>query len=132
MSGIFTLEINSREWNQAIDITSEVNRLVAKSRVEEGVCHIYVPHTTAAVTVNESADPTVAADILDQLTRVAPAKATYLHREGNSDAHIKSTMVGVSQAVLITGGRLLLGTWQGIFFCEFDGPRRRKIFVKIV
>lgn len=126
------MEINSRERTQAIDITREVSRLVADSGVGEGICHLYVPHTTAAVTINESADPDVAADILGGLARLAPSDRSYLHSEGNSDAHIKSTLVGVSQSLPVAGGRLLLGTWQGIFFCEFDGPRKRKIFVKVV
>lgn len=131
-AGFYTIDINSRERIQAIDITPEVSRLVADSGVGDGICHLYVPHTTAAVTINESADPAVAVDILGGLARLAPSDRPYLHREGNSDAHIKSTLVGVSQSVPVAGGRLLLGTWQGIFFCEFDGPRKRKIFVKVI
>ncbi|MCL6638526.1 MAG: secondary thiamine-phosphate synthase enzyme YjbQ [Firmicutes bacterium] len=130
-SPVNTLEVATRERTQFVDITPEVSRLVAESGVKEGVCHLYVPHTTAAVTINENADPAVAADILTQLNKVIPFQDAYRHSEGNSAAHIKSSLVGANLAVPVSGGRLLLGTWQGIYFCEFDGPRRRKVLVKV-
>ena len=101
-------------------------------KATEGLCLIYVPHTTAAVTINESADPDVAADILKALDRLVPWEAGYRHREGNAAAHIKSTLMGASQWVGVEGGRPVLGTWQGIFFCEFDGPRSRQVHVRYV
>lgn len=115
-----------------MDITGEVGRIVSQCGVKEGICHLYVPHTTAGLTINENADPTVAADMLMELNKVIPFDDGYRHGEGNSAAHIKSSLMGVSLAVLITGGRLLLGTWQGIYFCEFDGPRQRRVLVKVV
>ena len=101
-------------------------------KATEGLCLIYVPHTTAAVTINESADPDVAADILKALDRLVPWEAGYRHREGNAAAHIKSTLMGASQWVAVEAGRPILGTWQGIFFCEFDGPRSRQVHVRYV
>ena len=126
----FTVRTRSR--NELIDITSEVQRIVSKSGVDEGICVVYVPHTTAGVTVNENADPSVAVDIRNTLSKLVPAGAGYSHLEGNADSHIKSTIVGPSITLIVTGGRILLGTWQGIFFCEFDGPRTRKVYVKVV
>ena len=129
---IFTLEVATRERTQLIDITTEeVARLVSGSGVDEGICHLYAPHTTAALIINENADPTVVTDILTQLNKQIPFQDVYQHAEGNSAAHIKSTLAGVNQAVFISGGRLVLGAWQGIFFCEFDGPRHRRVLVKI-
>jgi len=114
-----------------IDVTRKIAESVEKSGIKEGTCTIYVPHTTAAVTINEGADPSVKADVINTLNRLVPFEADYSHMEGNSAAHIKSTLVGVSRTVPITGGGLALGTWQSIFFCEFDGPRRRRILVTI-
>ncbi|MBC7106619.1 MAG: YjbQ family protein, partial [Firmicutes bacterium] len=122
-----TLSVTSYERSQLIDVTSEVNLVVARSGVREGICHLYVPHTTAGVTVNENADPSVPQDILERLAILAPREGRYRHAEGNADAHIKASLVGTSQTVPVAGGRLLLGTCQGVFFCEFDGPRRRKL-----
>jgi secondary thiamine-phosphate synthase enzyme len=127
-----TLSVASHERNQFIDVTPEVNRVVAKSGIREGVCHLYVPHTTAGVTINENADPSVPQDILERLNVLAPREGRYRHTEGNADAHIKATLVGASQTVPVAEGRLLLGTWQGVFFCEFDGPRRRKLVVRVM
>jgi secondary thiamine-phosphate synthase enzyme len=121
------LSIKSRSRTELIDITHEVQAAANKSGVQSGICMIYVPHTTAAVTINENADPTVRADILKVLNQVIPFEANYGHLEGNSAAHIKATLVGASELVALEGGKLQLGTWQGIFFCEFDGPRQRKV-----
>ena len=114
------------------DITSVVNDIVAKSGVESGVCYIFVPHTTAGVMVNEHADPDVVKDIIMQLDAMVPQHEGYRHREGNSPAHIKAMLIGDSETLFIEENRLVLGTWQGIFFGEFDGPRNRHIYVKIV
>lgn len=126
----FTVETSSRE--ELKDVTSKVKEIVKGSQVQNGVCTLYVPHTTAAITINESADPDVARDIVDKLTELIPRGKGYRHREGNADSHIKSTLVGNSARVLIENGKLQLGTWQGIFFAEFDGPRSRKIDRKSV
>jgi secondary thiamine-phosphate synthase enzyme len=127
-----TLTVASHERNQFIDVTPEVNLVVARSGIREGMCYLYVPHTTAGITVNENADPSVPQDILERLSILAPREGRYRHTEGNADAHIKATLVGVSQTVPVSGGKLLLGTWQGVFFCEFDGPRRRKLVVRVM
>ncbi|OQA08197.1 MAG: hypothetical protein BWY65_01578 [Firmicutes bacterium ADurb.Bin373] len=129
---VYTLEVATKERTQLVDITAEVNRIIAKSGVLEGTCRLFVPHTTAGLTINENADPTVPADILTKLNKLIPFEDGYRHSEGNSAAHIKSSLTGVSLLVLVTGGRVLLGTWQGVFFCEYDGPRRRKVLVKVV
>ncbi len=117
---------------ELIDITSEIERLVEEAGFQEGVCYLHVPHTTAGITVNEGADPSVRRDIIHTLQKIVPRDAGYAHMEGNSDAHIKSSLVGTSTFVLIEQGRLQLGTWQSIFFCEFDGPRHRRVAVKIM
>lgn len=114
---------------ELIDITSDIQQLVKSSGVKDGYCMLYVPHTTAAVTINESADPSVREDILMILNQMVPWKAPYRHLEGNSPAHVKSTLVGASELIAIENSRLVMGTWQGIFFGEFDGPRTRKIHV---
>ncbi len=112
-------------------MTSDIQDVVRSSGVEQGYCLVYVPHTTAGVTINESADPAVKADILMVLNEMVPWKADYRHMEGNSPAHVKSTLVGTSELIPIEAGRLSLGTWQGVFFCEFDGPRTRKVNITI-
>lgn len=117
---------------QMIDITGEVRRQLQKMSAGDGLCCVFVSHTTAGVTINENADPDVPRDILQGLDRMVPERGDYRHAEGNSPAHIKSSLVGVSAKVIIEGGRLVLGTWQSIFFCEFDGPRTRKVFVKFI
>ena len=126
------LNVRTARRTQLVDITREVEKLVSASGVSGGVCHLYVPHTTAAITINENDDPDVPRDIETMLDRLVPKDAGYKHYEGNADAHIKSTLVGVAQIVHIEGGRLQLGRWQAIFFCEFDGPRQREVRVKIV
>ncbi len=126
------LDIKTTRRTELVDITAEVQKRVAASGVGYGICQLYVPHTTAGLTINENDDPEVARDIETALDRLVPRDAHYRHREGNADAHIKSTLTGVSQAVPIEDGRLALGRWQAIFFCEFDGPRRRRVRVKIL
>lgn len=126
------LHVRTEARSQMVDITREVHKFVKETGVTEGVCYIYVPHTTAGVTINENADPGVTSDILSELEKIVPWNDGYKHLEGNSAAHIKAGMMGFSQAVIIRKGSLLLGTWQGIYFCEFDGPRHRKAFVKII
>lgn len=130
---MFCDEIQVRSSNRIefIEITPKVQDLVARSGVRDGVCLLFVPHTTAAVTINENADPSVIADINDKLTEWAPPGARYRHTEGNADSHIKSALMGCSLMIPVKGGRLELGTWQGVFFCEFDGPRTRKILVRV-
>lgn len=127
-----TLSVKSKTRTQLIDITSEIKKIVGSSGVSQGLLMLYVPHTTAAITINESADPSVASDIMMVLNKVIPWKADYGHLEGNSPAHIKSTLVGASEVVAIENGSLVLGTWQGIFFCEFDGPRTRKVHIRML
>ena len=126
------LTVKTRSRTEMVDITADVGRMVAQSGVREGLCMLYVPHTTAGITINESADPSVRADILMVLNEVVPWKAAYRHVEGNSPAHVKATLVGASQTVAIENSELVLGTWQGIFFCEFDGPRERKVHLRIL
>ena len=126
------LEVKTREKTQLVDITSQINAIIGDSKIAQGHCMLYVPHTTAAVTINESADPSVKEDILMIINRIVPWQAEYRHLEGNSPAHIKSTLVGASELIAIENQRLVLGTWQGIFFCEFDGPRNRKVHVRIM
>ena len=115
-----------------MDITELVRGEVRKSGLKNGVCHLYAPHTTAALTINENYDPSVAKDIVEELNRLIPLNGHYKHQEGNSAAHIKSAVIGSSRTVFIENGDLVLGRWQGIFFCEFDGPRSRKVLMKIV
>ncbi len=127
-----TIYVNSTRKTQFIDITAQVEEIVRKSNIENGLCLVYVPHTTAAVTINENADPSVPEDILNILNQVIPWEAGYKHLEGNSPAHIKASLIGSSVQVMVEKLHLVLGTWQGIFFCEFDGPRHRKVFVKVM
>jgi secondary thiamine-phosphate synthase enzyme len=127
-----TLNIKSKAKTEFIDITDDIHEAIKESGVKSGTCYIYVPHTTAGVTVNEGADPSVKRDILATLNRLIPFEGDYQHMEGNSAAHIKSTLVGVSQVIVIEDGKALLGTWQSVYFCEFDGPRHRRVIVKVV
>lgn len=124
----FSISTSSKE--ELINITSQVSEAVKKDGIEEGVCLVHIPHTTAAVTINENADPDVQHDLLLGLDAAFPDRNEFRHSEGNSSAHLKSSCIGCSQTIIISKGRLLLGTWQGLYFCEFDGPRRRKYFVK--
>jgi secondary thiamine-phosphate synthase enzyme len=126
------LRVKSSSRTEFVDITAGVQRLVTESGVRSGICHVYVPHTTSAITINENSDPNVGRDILKELNKVIPFDDQYGHSEGNSAAHIKSSLMGVSKAIMIEEGRLALGTWQAIFFCEFDGPRDRRVQVKVM
>ncbi len=126
------VSVATRSRTELVDITGLVQEAVRARKVERGLCVLFVPHTTAAVTINESADPSVREDILMVLNRMVPWKADYRHMEGNSPAHVKATLVGASQSIPIEDGRLALGTWQGVFFCEFDGPRSRSLRIDIL
>ena len=125
-----TISINTGDRSEMTDITSKVEAELKRSGLKDGVCFVFVPHTTAGVTINEGADPSVVADIQATLNKLVPWEGSYRHLEGNSAAHIKSSLMGSSVIVLVESGRLKLGTWQGIFFCEFDGPRSRKVYMK--
>lgn len=126
------INVKTRSRVEFIDITDEINRLIRGSNVRDGICCIYVPHTTAGIIINEGADPSVQRDIQKTFARLVPFEGDYAHTEGNSPAHIKSSITGVSQTIIIENGKLLLGTWQSIFFCEFDGPRHRRVMIKII
>jgi len=127
-----TLRIKTARRTQFVDITREVESVVLDSRVSSGVCYVYVPHTTAGVAINEHADPDVARDVEGIFDRLIPHEGPYRHAEGNTDSHMKAILTGTGQTVLVANGKLALGTWQGIFLCEFDGPRERTVFVKVV
>ena len=127
-----TIVVSTSHRTQLLDVTAAIQKVVTDSGVTDGLCHLYVPHTTAAVTINENDDPDVPRDIEAALDRMVPKEGPYKHYEGNSDSHIKSTLVGVSRSVEIENGHLVLGRWQAIFFCEFDGPRQRQLRIRIV
>jgi secondary thiamine-phosphate synthase enzyme len=127
-----TLIVKTDRRTQLVDVTAQVQKAVASSGVASGTCYLYVPHTTAAITINECADPDVARDVEGALDRLVPKTGPYRHSEGNSDSHVKAVLVGSSEIVLVEGGKLALGRWQGVFFCEFDGPRERRLQVKVV
>ncbi len=124
--------VRTRSRAQLVDITDEVRAAVRETGISDGVATVFAPHTTAAITINENADPSVCRDLLAKLDRLAPRdEAFYTHAEGNADAHVKSSLVGCAQAVLVRGGDLALGTWQGVYFAEFDGPRTRRVWVSV-
>ena len=129
---IYKIDVMTRTRTEFVDVTSQIQEIIVQSEVKEGICYLYVPHTTAAVTINESADRNVVEDIIFILNKVIPFESKYLHAEGNSAAHIKASIIGPSESIPIENGRLMLGTWQGLFFCEFDGPRRRRMLVKVM
>jgi secondary thiamine-phosphate synthase enzyme len=129
---IAEIPIKSSKRNQLIDVTSQVQQAVSKSGINEGLCVVYCPHTTAAVIITENADPSVQHDVLKKLSELVPENAGYTHLEGNSDSHIKSAVIGNSRTIIVKGGKLLLGTWECITLAEFDGARQRKLFVKII
>jgi len=126
------IPVKTNTQNQILDITIHIEKIVEESKVSEGICYIFVPHTTAGITINENADPSVKSDILMELNKIIPFKDNYSHNEGNSAAHIKASLMGFSQNIIINKGKLVLGNWQGICFCEFDGPRSRNLYVKII
>ncbi len=127
-----TINIKTKKDMEFVNITGHVQKIIDESDVENGVCYLYVPHTTAAITINEGADPAVVQDIIEQLNKNAPKFGRYHHLEGNAHAHIKASILGSSQIVLIANKKLALGTWQSIFFCEFDGPRSRRVYAQIL
>ena len=125
----FTLQTNSH--TEFVNIDSRIQEIIDAQGVAEGICHVFIPHTTAAVTVNENADPDVRSDMEIILDRVVPWTGGYAHAEGNSASHVKASMMGFAETLFIRNGRLALGTWQSVYFCEFDGPRRRKVWVRV-
>jgi secondary thiamine-phosphate synthase enzyme len=127
---VITVTTSAR--TEFVDVTKKVRKAVDATGVNSGLCMLYVPHTTAAVTINENADPSVRTDILNVINEIVPWDANYRHLEGNSAAHIKTSLIGSSELIMVEKGRLVLGTWQGIFFCEFDGPRTRKLHVNLI
>jgi len=126
------ISIRTSRRCEFIDITDRVREVVARSGIRDGLAVVFVPHTTAGVTINEDADPSVVRDIIAQLEKVAPPDSGYSHSEGNSDSHIKSSIIGCSKTIIVENGGLRLGTWQGVYFCEFDGPRTRQVWVKVI
>lgn len=132
MANLFTFTVKTPQTTAMIDITNKVQEAVNESKVKDGICTIFIPHTTAAVTINENADPDVVHDFLMEMNKVIPFYDGYRHIEGNSAAHIKSSLMGFSETVIVKDSRLLLGTWQGIYLTEFDGPRVRKVHVKVM
>jgi len=125
------IQVRTSRHTEMLDITEEVQKAISAEGVREGVCHLFVPHTTAGITLNEGADPLVRQDILQELDKIIPLEDAYHHTEGNAAAHIKATLAGSSLAVFIEGGRICLGTWQSLYLCEFDGPRRREVWMRI-
>ncbi len=129
---LIRLNVNTTEHTQMVNITEMIRKAVRDSGVSEGICTVFIPHTTAAVTINENADPDVVRDFTAEFGKIVPWEDGYRHREGNSAAHLKASMIGFSQQIIIDGGKLVLGTWQGIWFCEYDGPRSRNVYVKLM
>ena len=127
-----SITVQTRAQTEFLDITQHIQTVVSEKRIQNGLCQIFVPHTTAGITINENADPSVRHDMIMELNKVIPFDDNYHHMEGNSAAHIKSSLMGVSLSVIVDQGRLILGTWQGIYFCEFDGPRQRKVWIKLL
>ena len=126
-----SINVKTDSGTEMVDITPSVQKELAKAGITDGVCVVYVPHTTAGITINEGADPDVCTDILAKLSELVPAHRGYRHTEGNADSHIKASLMGSSVSVIVENGRLVLGTWQKIFFCEFDGPRSRNVYIKL-
>jgi secondary thiamine-phosphate synthase enzyme len=127
-----TLTVRTSSRNEFLDVTREIQAAVLESGVREGLCHLFVPHTTAALTINENADPSVKSDILMVLNKIISDQEPYRHLEGNSPAHIKASLMGPQLTLMVSSGRLVLGTWQGIYLCEFDGPRSRRLHLKVM
>ena len=129
---LIKLDVHTSKHTQMVDITHLIRIAVADSGVSDGICTVFIPHTTAAVTINENADPDVVRDFTTEIDKIVPWEDGYHHMEGNSAAHLKASMIGFSEQIIVDGGKLVLGTWQGIYFCEFDGPRRRNVYVKVM
>ncbi|MDZ7695614.1 MAG: secondary thiamine-phosphate synthase enzyme YjbQ [Deltaproteobacteria bacterium] len=127
-----TISVKTRSRTQMVDITASVQQFVSDTGVSDGLCVVYVPHTTSGITINEGADPAVCTDIIGKLNQLVPANDGYGHMEGNADSHIKASLMGSSVTILVENGRLVLGTWQKIFYCEFDGPRSRKVHIQVM
>lgn len=125
-------KVNTPKRNQLVDISKDIRAIIDKHKIKEGVLHVFCPHTTAAITINENADPSVQTDISETLSKLIPPRPDYAHTEGNADAHIKASIVGSSRTLFINEGKIAFGTWQGIYLCEFDGPRTREVWVKIL
>jgi secondary thiamine-phosphate synthase enzyme len=132
MTSLEQFQVHTQKRNEWIDITQEISRIVNKSSITEGICVVFIPHTTAAVTINENADSDVPRDVLFSLELISPDRPEFRHNEGNSSAHTKTSLVGPSLSIIVTRGQLLLGTWQGIWFNEFDGPRIRNVYVRVI
>lgn len=126
------ISVKTNNRIELIDITDKIQSAVSKSKVKDGICFVFCPHTTAGLTINENADPSVRRDIINVLNKLVPANAGYAHAEGNADSHVKSSLLGSSLTIFIEDGQLSLGTWQGVYFCEGDGPRSREAWVKII
>ena len=129
---LIKLDVHTSKHTQMVDITHLIQKAVADSGVSDGICTVFIPHTTAAVTINENADPDVVRAFTTEIDKIVPWEDGYHHMEGNSAAHLKASMIGFSEQIIVDGGKLVLGTWQGIYFCEFDGPRRRNVYVKVM
>ncbi len=125
------IDIKTGSRTQFLDITDKIERAVAESGIKDGICTVFVPHTTAGITINENADPSVVSDIINTLNKLVPRDAGYAHLEGNADSHVKASLMGSSAQIIVKNGSLVLGTWQGIYFCEFDGPRNRYALVEV-
>ena len=129
---MITLDVSSKHATEMIDVTRQVQEKIAQENIQNGLAMLFVPHTTAGITINEGADPAVKSDILLVLNKIIPWKEAYKHVEGNSPAHVKTSLVGSSEVIVVENGRLVLGTWQSVYFCEFDGPRNRKVYIKVI
>ena len=129
---IYEIPLRTTSHTQMIDMTRQIQQVVSDSGITDGICIVFIPHTTAAVTINENADPDVQTDFMKEINKIVPWEDGYLHMEGNAAAHLKASMMGFSETVIIKDGRLVLGTWQGIYFLEYDGARNRKVIVKIM
>lgn len=125
------ISVNTSKREEIIDITDQIQQIIKNSSITEGYCRIFIPHTTAGITINENADRNVKIDFLQILSKLIPQSGSYHHSEGNSDSHVKASLVGFSQNIIIQRGQMLLGTWQGLWFCEFDGPRTRKVIIAL-
>ena len=129
---LHTFNVQTHSQTEFLDITDQIQKIISDNRIRQGLSQLFIPHTTAGITINENADPSVKHDMIMELNKVIPFDDNYHHMEGNSAAHIKSSLMGVSLSMIIDQGRLVLGTWQGIYFCEFDGPRQRKVWLKLL